>query len=100
MTTDLNKMASNVGIENAFPSPSKNTKLLQQHAFFVLFSLGLVIFALQPIRKLVAYSSNWDNEHSSHILLIPFITAALLYLNRRSVFCEVRPSAISGGCVM
>ena len=63
----------------------------RRHAFFAVFSLSLVLFAFAPLRRVVVFSLH-GNTDSSHIILIPFITAALLYSRRQMVFKNLQTS--------
>jgi len=40
-----------------------------------------------PLRSLIAYAS--ENDDASHIFLIPFISAAVIYLERRAIFQRI-----------
>jgi exosortase len=68
--------------------------LHRRHAQFALFSLVLVVLALEPIRLFVAFSLKEDeyNSHSSYILLIPFISAGLIYYGRKRIFSNLHVS--------
>jgi exosortase len=47
-----------------------------------------------PLRGVVAYAS--ENDDASHILLIPFLTVAILFLERSSVFRGVSYDVLTG----
>jgi exosortase len=58
------------------------------HIFAIfLWLLSLALFR-QPLRNLVSLA--FHDENSSHILLIPLISACFIYLQRRRVFQEPR----------
>jgi exosortase len=65
-----------------------------RHVLFALFSVALVLFAFEPLRRLIAFSLNPRNNDSSHVLLIPFISGALLYWKRRKIFLDLRSSVL------
>jgi exosortase len=56
--------------------------------WFALYTVLFAILFLRPLRDLIylAYTSETD----SHVLLIPFISAALLWLFRKTIFRETR----------
>jgi exosortase len=63
-----------------------------RHILFGLFSAALVLLANAPIRQLIKLSMNLGNSHLSYIGLIPFISAALIYFNRRAIFSTLESS--------
>src|SRR5436190_3882015 len=58
----------------------------RRHTHCVLLSLALVLFAFTPIRRLATLSLNLVNNHLSYIPLVPFLSAALTYWNRKRYF--------------
>ena len=52
-----------------------------------LWTLSLIVF-WQPLRALLSLAIH--DERSTHILIIPIITAGLVYLRRRRIFQETR----------
>jgi exosortase C (VPDSG-CTERM-specific) len=50
----------------------------------------LTLLFIQPLTRLMLYAAHSDLH--SHILLVPFITGYLLFVNRRSLPCPWRPS--------
>jgi exosortase len=72
--------------------------LLKRHALFVVYSLGLMALNVSVLRALVDLSLHDDT--SSHIVLIPFIAAALMYVSRDSVFAMVQTDSVAGGAVV
>ena len=75
------------------PSPGwASTRAIHiRAAFFWLLSVALF---RQPLSELVSLSLH--DERSSHILLIPLISACLLYLQRRRVFRSSRSCHFTG----
>ena len=49
----------------------------------LIYLVGLTLAFIQPLTKLMTYAAGRDLH--SHILLVPFITAYLLYTERRSL---------------
>jgi exosortase len=52
-----------------------------------------------PIRDLVGFALDPANTAASQIVLIPFISAILIYLNRKTIFESVHYSVLSGTVV-
>src|SRR5262249_40934312 len=89
---------------DSFPRQKPSTHyytmtLSRRDVFFLLFSMSLLFLMRGSIRALTEFAANWDNE-GSQIFLIPFISATLVYLNRRKIFCNVGYSVIAGGTTM
>ena len=61
----------------------------KQHIVFVSSVLLCLLLWWKPIAHLIAYSL--DHESCSHILLIPFVSAYLLYSERKRIFSVLRP---------
>jgi exosortase len=66
-----------------------------RHCLFALFSFVLIALCFDSVRKLIAFSLNFDNTDSSYVLLIPFISAMLLYTRREKIFAELESSSLS-----
>ena len=73
---------------------SKNMTIAGRHTLFALFSLALLLFALTPLRELLSLSLDWSNSHLSYIPLIPLTSAALICWNRKTIFRDLRTSAV------
>jgi exosortase len=65
---------------------------------FAAFSLCLIGGALNVCRELVALSI--ANETASHIVAIPFVTLALIYQSRESIFSSIRSAVVAGSIVV
>jgi exosortase len=70
------------------------------NSLFVLFSLTLLAGAFGLVRDLVAYASDWNNNNASQVLMVPFITATLIYLNRKKIFNRIQHSVVPGALLM
>jgi exosortase len=69
-------------------------------AGFLLLVVLSVAWAWQPLTTIISRSLNSEEyEHYSHIILLPFISAYLLYLNRDVIFRQVKP-ALGTGCFL
>jgi exosortase len=68
--------------------------IARRHTLFALFCLALLLFALAPLRRLLSLSLDWGNDRLSYIPLIPLISAALIYWNRKKIFGNLRTSAV------
>jgi len=66
----------------------------RRHALFGLFSFGLMVFGFDTIRNLIAVTLDWENKHSSYVGMIPFITAVLLYSDRKNIFAKLKSSVL------
>src|SRR5438874_2199263 len=84
---------------NLINDATQPAHFIRRHATFGLFSLSLLLFSIEPIRKLIAVSGDGDNSHSSYVLLIPFISAVLIFFNRKSIFADLG-SAFVPACAM
>jgi exosortase len=60
-----------------------------RNLYFVLYSLLLFAVMAGPIRAVIRYAMDTDNTHASQIVLIPFISAGLIYLSRKKIFSNV-----------
>ena len=61
----------------------------RKHASFALLMLTSIALLWKTISALMVYSFHY--ESSSHIILIPFITLGLIYLERHRIFAESKP---------
>lgn len=57
-------------------------------AAFATYGLGLALVHVQVL--LALYDHSRQNETASHVILIPFITLALVYQSRNSIFASAR----------
>ena len=62
---------------------------------FLLGSLVLVGFQWDAIRELIVYARS-DSTNSSQVLLIPFLSGALLFWDRQRIFARVQYSVLPG----
>jgi exosortase len=69
-------------------------KSSSRHGLFALFSLILFVLMAEPIQRLIAFAFDFSNSHASQIILVPFISAFLMYWNRGNVFRELQSSPI------
>ena len=61
-----------------------------RHAAFLLLVILAAVWSWQPLTTVIGRSLNRaEYEHYSHIILLPFLTACLLYLNRRAILDRV-----------
>jgi exosortase len=73
--------------------------LLSRNKLFICFSLSLLFLMAKPIRGLVEFALDPENTAASQIVLIPFISATLIYWNRKNIFQSVKYSVFSGAVV-
>ena len=78
--------------------PNRDKKLLAdrsdllwgQTVWSALYVVGCAVFFWRPLRDLVYFA--WSSDTDSHVLLIPFISAGLLWTFRKAIFQKTRPS--------
>jgi len=52
------------------------------------------------LRDLISYASDLENKNASQVFLIPFVSAALLFLNRSRIFSRVEYGLLPGALVI
>lgn len=67
---------------------------LKARTLFSVYSLVVLAAGAPILRDLFQLSTN--NDTASHHLLIPFITLALMYQARHSIFASIRPDRLGG----
>jgi exosortase C (VPDSG-CTERM-specific) len=67
----------------SFSKPMKRSPHSRQLMAFALVALGLLALFAKPLLALVAYTS--QSQLNSHILLVPFVSAYLLYIRRHKL---------------
>jgi exosortase len=65
------------------------TRTQQTVSFGLLIAISVFVF-WRPLLQLIAYST--DHESSSHIVLIPIVTAYLIFTERSKIFAMARTS--------
>ena len=75
-------------------------KLASRNFYFTLCVLLATVMMAWPLRALMNYALNRENTHASQIVLIPFISAALIYINRESIFRSVHYSVVPAALVL
>jgi exosortase len=71
---------------------TENSTASRRNILFGVFSVILVAVAFVPLRRLVQLSLGWSDTDLSYIVMIPFISAALIYWDRRKIFLQPRTS--------
>jgi len=94
------KLKSSEVQEIPLPSEEGWVRGSARNPLFIVFSVFLVAFMFSPLRALIAYAIDTANTHASQIILIPFITAKLIHLNRKKIFQTVDYSIIPGMLLM
>jgi exosortase len=89
------KSMNNTINEGSRKSPiEKSTKgLALQSGLFAVFSLAAIICSYQPLKELM---SGGRSDYYSHILLIPFVSAYFLIIDRKQIFDNVSYRWITG----
>jgi exosortase len=70
------------------------TDLSRRHLYFVLFFLGCLFLCRTAFGNLIRFSLSRD--YGSHILLVPLLSAYIVYLKRSVVFSEAQFSLFPG----
>ena len=69
--------------------------LLQRHLMFGLWSVSLFLLTAPVIRELIEFSLS-DRMVASQIVVVPFVSAGLIFLRRREVFRVVENGMLAG----
>jgi exosortase len=75
-------------------------KFSSRTLLFTLSVLFVIAIMAGPLSALMNYALNRENTHASQIVLIPFISAALIYMNRKNVFRSVRYSVVPAAVLL
>jgi len=75
-------------------------KPASRNVLFTLCALTVTVFLAGPLRALIVYALDRDNTHASQIVLIPFISAALIYINRKNIFSRVHYSVVPAALLL
>jgi len=67
---------------------------LRRHALFGLFIAASILVFFKPVWALAALAMDYNESHLSHVGLIPLMSAALIFWNRKKIFLDLRPSVI------
>jgi exosortase len=68
--------------------------LSKRNVLFSAYCLCLILIHLGVLRLLFDFSM--ENDTASHLVLVPFVTLALIYWDRRSIFSSVRWTGLGG----
>jgi len=71
-----------------------------RHVMFAITSAAILVVMWGTIRSLVSYAWDSENTNASQVLLIPFISAALLFVNRAKIFRRLEYGALPGALVV
>src|SRR5438093_8962525 len=82
------------------PTMTKGASFPRTNAIFGLFSLLLVLANAGTIREVIRFALDLHNSHASQILMVPFVSAWLLWTKRKAVFHTPRPCVLPGVVVM
>src|SRR6516164_7324102 len=70
-------------------------KTSTRNILFALCILVVIVVMAGPLWSLMDYALDRENTHASQIVLIPFISVALIYMNRENIFRETHLSVLS-----
>jgi exosortase len=68
----------------------------RRNALFLLSSLALVAFQWPQIRALYNYAADTEHTNASQVLLIPFVSAFLIFRDRQRIFSRVQSAVLPG----
>src|SRR5262245_38021123 len=71
-------------------------KLSFRVTLFGVFSLVFVLLNVGSIRRLFLFALDLSNKEASHILVVPFVSGALIWFNAKNIFRDVRWSVLPG----
>ena len=89
-----------VSASAVIPTMSKNVNFPRLNAMFGLFSVLLILANAGTIREVIRFALDLHNSHASQILMVPFVSAWLLWTKRKAVFHTPRPCVLPGLGVM
>src|SRR5262245_24564146 len=75
-------------------------KLERRTIFFAVGTAVLLALKWQDILGLIRYASDLENKNASQVFLIPFVSGALIFLNRKEIFRDVRFGTWAGALIM
>ena len=75
-------------------------KFERRDTLLLLGTVVLLAFKWQDVLGLIRYASDLDNKNASQVFLIPFVSAALIIMNRQEIFRRVHYAALAGGLTM
>jgi exosortase len=78
--------------QDSLASLSRSPRLF----LYCLWLLASAVLFWHPLREVIAYS--FHNDNASYVLLIPFITAGVIWFERDAIFREVSPDFFAAGC--
>ena len=76
----------------------KHSRPLTRHLFFIAFLLAAVLVFIPSLRRMVNLSLS--SEMYSHLLLIPFVSVYLLYINREKLAAAPRPVNLPASMIL
>jgi exosortase len=75
-------------------------KFSSRTLLFTLCTLLVTATMAGPLRALINYALNSEHTHASQIVLVPFISAALIYINRINIFRNVHYSVVPAALLL
>lgn len=102
-------IARNAGSVDGIPAESQSTTaelgpsrrgVSSRDLFFGLVTVALLLLLSGTLRELFNYASDLENKNASQVFLIPFVSGALIFLNRARIFKRVEYGAVPGALVI
>lgn len=83
------------------PTSRRSSAEPSRHVAFLALALGAVIWFWRPLTAVIGMSlQRGEYEHYSHIVVIPFLSLFLGYLDRRAIFASVDRRPVAGALLM
>jgi exosortase len=68
-------------------------------ALFLLSSLSLLAFQWPQLRALYNYAADTEHTNASQVLLIPFVSAFLIFRDRQRIFARTQSAVLPGALI-
>jgi exosortase len=78
----------------------QDLRFSRRETLFAAFTLMLVLIGAGTVRQVMALALDLDNSHASQILIVPFVTAWLIWQKKDKILESARPSAAAGAVLM
>src|SRR5215510_13169087 len=72
--------------------------MLSPFALFGIYTLLLMVVHATTLHSLIQFAHG--NPTASQVIAVPFVSIALIYIDRRSVFASKRPAIVPGLCII
>src|SRR2546422_1136327 len=94
----LSSSSDRSSVEQEVEASAKRSKVSRErtarNASFLLFTALTFVFFWVPLSTLIRFS--FEQEQYSHIILVPVVSAFLIFRERRRIFCHIEPNIGEG----